>query len=450
MNFKYDVSFQTRIIAIALHSEDAIRNLTSVVEAKYFTTPLLSTAWKLLYKIYTDDGIKITADTLCMYLQQINKFSTEQVEEFKTAMIECDISDKEIVIKEVQNFCKQAEFLIKVSGSVNDIVNGNYDKIYTDMQELFSKDFSQTYLGLDYFSGIAKRYLNNGEDSSRLNLVPTGLELDQHWGGGLGGKEIGLVIGPTGRGKTAMLLNLAYTAIASGKNTLYVSCELSEAVLAKRMDSIAMSSLRALEEFMPADLIYSLKELQKKAQSKLIIKDYPAGELTVEKLHSYIKTMEAHGIKFDMVIVDYLGEMRYPKGEKEYQQLKTLMTQLRGLAYKLEVPIWTAHQTTRGSHDKMLLRHSDISDSFKIMHVCDIAFSMSASSVEFSAGYQRVSILKNRFGPTEITAVVKFNGKTQKFIASNPMQLMADSTQKAMELAPSLGISVEELLKADA
>ena len=402
-----------------------------------------------MYKIYTDEGIKITIDTLCMYLQQLNKFSAEQIKEFKETMIESDLSDKEIVIKEVQNFCKQAAFLIKISNSVDDIVKGDYDKIYSDMQELFSKDFSQTYLGLDYFSGIGKRYLSDNEDSSRFNLVATDLELDQSWGGGLGGKEIGLIIGPTGRGKTAMLLNLAYAAISSGKNTLYVSCELSEAVLAKRMDSIAMSSLRSLEEFMPVDLIYSLKELQKKTQSHLRIKDYPAGELTVEKLYSYIKTLEAHNIHFDLVIVDYLGEMKLPKAEKEYQSLKILMTQLRALAYKLEIPFWTAHQTTRGSHDKTLLRQSDISDSFKILHVPDIAFSMSASAIEFAAGYQRLSILKNRFGPTEVTVVVKFNGKTQKFTASNSMQLIADATVKARELAPTLGISPEELLKDD-
>jgi replicative DNA helicase len=418
--------------------------LIPIVESKYFTIPILSSAWTILSNVYVDSHIIISLDTLIVYLAKLTtkinktefvlKFKQEQLDQFRTSIEAATTADSELVITEVQEFCKQAAGLILVSECVDPIMNNQFDSVYQKFQEFFQKDFSQVHRGLDFFTEIGKLYID-GKELTRDGVIPTGLdELDATCGGGLAKKELGLAIGPSGRGKSALLLNFAYNAIMRNKSVLYLSCELSEVALGQRMAHITMGSVNSVEQFLPIDLIRTLREIAKSTKSKLRIKDYAPGELTVPMIQSYVKSEEARNEKFDLIIVDYLGEMKLPPGERDDIQYKNLATQLRGLAYKLEVPIWTAHQTTRGSHDKMILMQDSISDSFAILRVPDIALTLSATPIEFAAGYQRLTFVKNRFGPTEKTVVVRFNGATQKFQSGDAESMVVAAKKKAKEL----------------
>lgn len=443
--FRYDTGFQERILAIVLRQEDSLRDLMHIIEPHYFTTPMLSFAWTLVVKYYVNEGSQLSLDTLCMFLQKTGKYRQDAIDEFKANIVSANLSDAEVVVKEVTNFCKESAFLMTISKSVDDITKGNFDKVYVKMQELFEKDFDRPNMGLDYFKEVGRRII--GDDAiTRDGAVPTGLPIDQYWGGGLGKKELGAVFGPTNRGKTAMLLNIAYGAIRAGENVLYVSCELSENALAKRMDSIMMSNIRAAESFLPGDLVAALKEAQKDNYGSFFIKEFTSGELTVPMLYAFIRSFEAtKQMKFGVVIVDYIGEMCLPKAEREDIRYKDLTTSLRGLAKKLETRIWTAHQTKQGSHRKTLLLEDDISDSSGILKVVDVAFTLSATHLEWVAGYTRLTVIKNRFGPTAVTEVVKFNGACQRFLPADITEMQDAVMKKADELEVSiLGGQVKE------
>jgi replicative DNA helicase len=448
--FRYDTFFQVRILAVAIAREENLRNLLGIIQPEYFTSALLATAWKLLAKYYTNEGVKVSPDTLAMLLKTLLEvrtkkplgFTAEQVDELREQLINTDLSDADIVLKEVQNFCKQAAFLSVMSAQVDKVLQGEYDELYLKMQELFSQDFTQAYLGLDYFKEVSKRYLG-GRSSARQNVIPTGLELDNHWGGGLGAKELGLVLAPTGRGKTAMMLNMAYNALAQGRHVTYVSCELSEEELGSRMDKLLMSMVRNMEQFLPADVVMTVKKFGASSKSRLIIREFPSRELTVPKLQSYIKTLEAtKKHKTDILFVDYLGDMRLPSAEREDLAYRQLASELRALAHKLEIPIWTAHQMNRGSHEKSLLDLGDVSDSFALTYVMDVAFTMSAHPIEFAAGYQRLTIVKNRFGPTGETFPVRFNGASQRFSKADTVELNDAFKRKALELSKTMPTEV--------
>jgi KaiC/GvpD/RAD55 family RecA-like ATPase len=409
-----------------------------IIEPNYFTTPMLTLSWSLVVQYYVNQGSQISLDTLSMLLQKSGKYRQEDINAFKESVSSADLRDVDVVVNEVTNFCKESAFLMTISKSVDDITKGNFDKVYVKMQELFERNFDQPDMGLDYYKDINRRYLG-GDDLTRDGAVPTGLPIDQYWGGGLGRKELGAVFGPTNRGKTAMLLNIAHGAIRAGENVLYVSCELSENALAKRMDSIMMSNLRAVETFFPGDLITALRQVQKEKYGEFFIKEFGSGELTVPQLYSFVRGFEAQKkMKFGVVIVDYLGEMCLPKAEREDIRYKDLTTTLRGLAKKLETRIWTAHQTKQGSHRKTLLLEDDISDSSGILKVVDVAFTLSATHLEWVAGYTRLTVIKNRFGPTAMTEVVKFNGACQRFLPADITEMQEAVDRKADELEVSI------------
>lgn len=432
--FDYNLTFQTKLIAIVLRHESVLRDLIPIVEAKYFETEILRNAWRLLVKSYVNDQQRMALDTLCVYLAQLPRMRREDVDEFMGDVKSSDLSDYELAVKEVKNFCKRAAYYQALNSWVPEINKGNYDVIVTKMMELAAKDFNQPDMGMNYFKDVSKRYL--GEKGSRHDIVPTGLPLDAHWGGGLGVKEIGLVVGPTGRGKTAMMLNMAYAALRDKRNVLYVTCELSDGELSSRMDKIVMNAVRSLEMFQLGDLVQVLKAMEAElVNNHFYIKEYPAGELTVEELYSYIRSLEAQkGIKFDVIFLDYLGEMKLPAAEREDLKYKYLVTALRGLTWKMETRIWTAHQSTRGSHRSPVLLEDSVADSSGILKPVDMAFTMAASHPEFVAGFQRLCIIKNRFGPTNIMEVMKFIGKSFRFVSGDMTELRLEAKKVEGEM----------------
>ncbi len=54
---------------------------------------------------------------------------------------------------------------------------------------------------------------------------------------GLGSGELGVVIAPTGAGKSMVLAHLGAQAVKAGKNVVHYTLELSEAVTGQRYDS---------------------------------------------------------------------------------------------------------------------------------------------------------------------------------------------------------------------
>jgi hypothetical protein len=85
-------------------------------------------------------------------------------------------------------------------------------------------------LGHDFFESAADiGMLQNGVMNEVANKIPTGLPtLDANMRGGLSLSELGMIIGPTGRGKSIVLVNLAAQALLAGKNVVYVTFELFE------------------------------------------------------------------------------------------------------------------------------------------------------------------------------------------------------------------------------
>lgn len=451
ISFKYDTHFQVRVLSVALSSEDRMRNLVSIVVPEYFTTSILSVSWKIVKKYYEQENAKLSIDTLCMFLKDISdkhgskKFKEEQVDELRDAL-QGDISDADIIMSEVQKFCRQASVMIAINEELPNITSGeNTDSLISKLEDIYATDFSQTHIGFNFLKEAGSLFLGEGTSIARRGIIATGFEFDPEIGGGLGQKEIGVVIGPPGRGKTAALLNMSYHAMMAGHNVLYLSAELSEAVLAERMSHIMMSAFKSVESFLPADLVFALRDLQKKNCGDIIIKDYPAGDLSVSHVHAALRNTELSlKKKVDLLVIDYLGEMTLPPAEREDLSYKNLVTQLRALAWKFEIPIWTAHQAGRGSHDKMMVRHSDISDSFGIFKPADIAFSLSATPIEDAAGYRRLTLLKNRFGPPEVTKVARFDGAVQRFSSATIQDLQAAAEKKAAELGVLFGDTYKE------
>jgi replicative DNA helicase len=222
-------------------------------------------------------------------------------------------------------------------------------------------------------------------------------QLDDISKGGLGSGELGVVVAPTGAGKSMVLVHLGAQALKQGKNVIHYTLELADTVVASRYDSaITGVELRNLPVF--KEKIY---EEVKEIEGKLIVKEYPTRSATIQTIKNHIEKMRIRGFEPDMIIVDY-GDLIRPissrKDEKRHQ-LETIYEELRGLAQTCECPLWTASQTNRSGLNAEVITMESISEAFNKCFVADFIFSVSRTVKDKNTNGGRVFVAKNRNGP---------------------------------------------------
>ena len=170
----------------------------------------------------------------------------------------------------------------------------------------------QKDLGIDYFEDPKARLLglkdNNGQ-------VSTGWEsLDKKLFGGLNKGELNIFAGGSGAGKSLFLANLGVNWAQAGMNVIYLTLELSESLVAMRVDSM-MTGVASREIFKDLDSVEMKVKMQGKKSGRLQIKYMPSGK-TPNDVRSYIKEYEVKtGEKVDVLLIDYL-DLLMPNGAK--------------------------------------------------------------------------------------------------------------------------------------
>ena len=135
------------------------------------------------------------------------------------------------------------------------------------------------------------------------------------------------------------LANLGVNWAQAGMNVIYLTLELSESLVAMRVDSM-MTGVASREIFKDLDSVEMKVKMQGKKSGRLQIKYMPSGK-TPNDVRSYIKEYEVKtGEKVDVLLIDYL-DLLMPNGakisaENLYVKDKYVSEELRNLAMELQ------------------------------------------------------------------------------------------------------------------
>ena len=222
-------------------------------------------------------------------------------------------------------------------------------------------------------------------------------DMDDLLKGGLGKGELGVVIAPTGAGKSMVLVHLGAQALKEGKNVLHYTLELGDTIVASRYDSaITGVELKNLVTF--KEKIYDeVKEIE----GKLIVKEYPTRSATIQTIKNHIDKLRRRDFIPDMIIIDY-GDLIKPESsgrDEKRHQLETIYEELRGLAQESECPVWTASQTNRSGLNAEVITMESISEAFNKCFVADFIFTVSRTVEDKNTNTGRIFLAKNRNGP---------------------------------------------------
>jgi replicative DNA helicase len=275
--------------------------------------------------------------------------------------------------------------------SVKLLENHSFDEISSVINEAI-KLGSDSNFGHDYVLDFEQRFLFKSR-----NPVATGWpEIDDLTHQGLGNGELGVVIAPTGAGKSMALVHIGAQALIAGKNVIYYTLELSDTVVGSRFDScitnVPLDSLKTFKE----EIYEKIQELE----GKLIVREYPTKSASPVTLRNHLEKVITRGFKPDVIIVDYADLLRPTSGLREKRhELETIYEQLRGLAQEFKCCLWTASQTNRSGLNAEVITMESISEAFNKCFVADFIFSISRTAEDKLAKTGRIFVAKNRNGP---------------------------------------------------
>ena len=404
---KYGQSFQAKVISALLTDVRMMDTLCEIIDKKFFESD--ANKWIVQeIKDYYDEYKK--EPTLDVFKGQVSKLDNPSlkksvVEQLKTVYTQIGQDDFEYVKNEFTSFCINQNMKNVILQSVDLLKSGNYDRI-KDLVDKAMKVGVESDLGMDYLLDFEERFSETGRET-----VSTGWDcIDDLMDGGIGPGELGVVVAPSGVGKTWALAALGAAAVRAGKTVVHYTLELSQHYVGLRYDTvfthIPSTELKERKE----DVFSKLKRLP----GKLKVKYYPPKGASSKTIQLHIEKMIAAGNKPDLIIIDYADLLlsHSNKTDSTYAEQGGVYIDLRGMSGELGIPIWTASQTNRSAIDSEVIEADKIADSYAKVMNADFIMSLSRKAKDKLNNTARVHIMKNRFGQDGITFPTKMDTTT--------------------------------------
>lgn len=229
--------------------------------------------------------------------------------------------------------------------------------------------------------------------------------------------------------------NFAVMSANNGYNVLYITLEMSERKVTKRLGAMRLKIPINDYDKMSKDVDFIKKRIKSLSSSeggdifdkkvgKIISRFWAAGTATVVDFDNYIqKLKEKKDIKIDLIIVDYITLVAAPKGlgvDNLYTKGKHLAEGLRALGAKYKCPVITGVQVAKDAWNSSDITLESVPESKAIAETADTFFAIIRTEEMKRQNLYRFKLLKQRDGDFL---------KSQIRISLNPTYLTLENDQ---------------------
>ena len=436
---RFGKTFQENLVQLILDDRAFADQISEVMDTSFLELKYLRVFVDKIFDYRKKYGTHPSRDTITTILRtdidKENELLQKQIREYFARISSNEFSvDGEQHIKDTSlDFCKKQKLKEAMIKSVGLIQNSSYDEISKIINDALKLGTDNNH-GYDFILDFEKRF-----ELKARNPVSTGWELiDNISKGGLGRGELGVVIAPTGAGKSMALVHLGAMALQAGLNVVHYTLELQDKVVALRYDScITGISLTDVKE--QKDIVWNgVKDVK----GKLIIKEYPTKSASTNTIKNHLEKLKRKDFRIDMVIVDYGDLLRPLSAQKEKRiELEGIYEELRGLAQVYQCSLWTASQTNRSGLNAEVITMESISEAFNKCFVADFIFTISRTIKDKNMNEGRLFVAKNRNGPDGLVFPIFMDTGNVK------IKVLSQSTESATEIIEKATKKQEENLK---
>jgi archaellum biogenesis ATPase FlaH len=300
------------------------------------------------------------------------------------------------LMDEFESFTRHKAIERAIISSAELLEKHNYGEVESLIKEAVQIGLARD-MGTDYFADPRGRLMGLKDKNGQIS---TGWPcMDRKLFGGMNRGELNIFAGGSGAGKSLFLANLGVNWALLGLNVVYLTLELSEALVSMRIDSM-VTGVSTKEIFRDLDDVEMKVKMIGKKAGMLQIKYMPSGK-TVNDIRAYIKEYEIRcGKKVDVLLVDYM-DLLMPIGKKIsaenlFVKDKYVSEEMRNLAMEKQVICVTAAQLNRGAVEEVEFDHSHISGGLSKIQTADNVFGIFTSRAMRERGRYQLQLMKTR------------------------------------------------------
>lgn len=311
--------------------------------------------------------------------------------------------DGDVVRANIINFIKQQEYRKVAEQIINDVRSGKIRK--SDFNAKIENKFKKiATIGdeEDYGRDVVDNIDDVLSDDFR-DTIPTGIEvIDQVTGNGLGKGEIGLVLAPSGIGKTTLLTKVANSGYNDGKKVLQVIFEDTEKQIQRKhyaiWSKIAQSEIPNNKEIVK-EKVLEFTDKMSKLGAKLDIIRLSQEDTTINTIRAWIERQEKKfGYKYDMIVIDYLDclEPNVKSVDLHAAEL-SIVKSFEALAGDYNIPCWSAIQTNRTGFNVDFVDAHNTGGNIKRIQKSHFVMSIAKPTKADNDNIANIKIIKARF-----------------------------------------------------
>ena len=309
-----------------------------------------------------------------------------------------DVKDghMEWLMDEFESFTRHKAIERAIIASADLLEKNNYGEVETLIKEAVQIGLARD-MGTDYFADPRGRLMGLKDKNGQVSTGWPGM--DKKLFGGFNRGELNIFAGGSGAGKSLFLANLGVNFALQGLNVVYLTLELSEALVSMRIDSM-VTGVSTREIFKDLDNVEMKVKMIGRKSGMLQIKYMPSGK-TTNDIRAYLKEYEIKcGKKVDVLLVDYL-DLLMPIGKKIsaenlFVKDKYVSEELRNLAMEKQCVFVTAAQLNRGAVEEVEFDHSHISGGLSKIQTADNVFGIFTSRAMRERGKYQLQLMKTR------------------------------------------------------
>jgi len=317
-------------------------------------------------------------------------------------------TDLQFLIDETEKFCQDRDLYNSIRKSIN-ILEGSGDGLDKgSIPKLLSDSLGisfDTSVGHDFLEEYDSRYEFYHRKEERL---PFDIDiLNKITKGGLPRKSMTVLLATTGGGKSLIKCHMAANALMYGKNVLYITIEMAEEEIGRRIDANIMDVTLDDVSITPRDVFDKrMNRYKSKTTGKLVIKEYPTGSAHVGHFRHLLNELRMKkGFVPDLIFVDYLNicsssRVRGAAAANSYTLVKSIAEEVRGLAMEFNCAVVTSSQFNRDGYGNSDVDLTNTSESMGITHTADCILGLVTTEELDQLGQLMLKQLKNRWGDT--------------------------------------------------
>ncbi|MFW6246736.1 MAG: DnaB-like helicase C-terminal domain-containing protein [bacterium] len=409
--------FQQKLVWQLLVEPEFCKKYINEINIEYFDDPYLKRIFIIMLEYFKDndkvpnlqngsidEAIYLYKSPTSVVEGEILKEKIEQIKIWNEKIINKNmLYDGDIVRKNTVAFIKQQEYRKLGEEILSKVKNGEIKKptFNFEIEEKINKIY---HIGEDENYGVD--VLDNIDDVLSVDFretIPTGIKvIDEITGNGLGRGEVGLILAPSGIGKSTLLTKVANSAFNDGKRVLQIIFEDTEKQIQRKhftlWSKIALNEIDDNRELVKERVLEHVDKYKKQG-AKLDIIRFSQDGTTLNDIKNWIQRQEKKfGYKYDMIVLDYLDCLEPNRREKDLLQSElSIIKSFEAMAADYDIPCWSAIQTNRSGFTAEIVDAHNAGGNIKRLQKSHFVMSISKPNKADNDNIANIKIIKARF-----------------------------------------------------